>query len=140
MIPGAGQAVVPALAQAQGATAMPDPSERTEQAARQFEGLLMGVLFQTLRKTVEPSGLLGDSGQSRSTYEYLLDQAVVERAVNSGRGWGLAERLKAAWNWPINPAEPAGAVAGASGQDPRPEAPAVPPQGEEIPVTRKMSQ
>ncbi|HEX7553921.1 MAG TPA: rod-binding protein [Geothrix sp.] len=77
--------------------APPDPAEKTDKAARQFEGLLMGLLFQTMRKTVKPSGLLGDSGQSRSTYEYLLDQAVVDRAVSGGRGWGLAERLKASW-------------------------------------------
>ncbi len=89
---------IDALAQAQGSRALPDPSEKTDKAARQFEGLLMGVLFQTMRKTVEPSGLFGESGQSRSTYEYLMDQAVVDRAVSGGRGWGLAERLKESWN------------------------------------------
>ena len=88
---------IDALAQAQGAKAVPDSAEKTDKAARQFEGLLMGLLFQTMRKTVEPSGLFGDSGQSRSTYEYLMDQAVVDRAVSSGHGWGLAERLKASW-------------------------------------------
>jgi len=85
------------VVQAQGTQALPAADEKTEKAARQFEGLLMGLLFQTMRKTVQPSGLFGDSGQSRSTYEYLMDQAVVDRAVTSGRGWGLAERLKAAW-------------------------------------------
>ena len=95
-----GLPAVDALAQAQGAKAPPDPAEKTDKAARQFEGLLMGVLFQTMRKTVKPSGLFGDSGQSRSTYEYLLDQAVVDRAVSGGHGWGLAERLKANWNQP----------------------------------------
>lgn len=84
-------------AQAQGAIALPDATEKTDKAARQFEGLLMGVLFQTMRKTVQPSGLFGDAGHSRSTYEYLLDQAVVDRAVSSGHGWGLAERLKESW-------------------------------------------
>jgi Rod binding domain-containing protein len=91
-------AVADPLSQIQGAGALPGPAEKTDQAARQFEGLLMGLLFQTMRKTVEPSGLFGDSGQSRSTYEYLMDQAVVERAVSGGRGWGLAERLKASWD------------------------------------------
>lgn len=67
------------------------------EAAREFEGLLMAQLFQTLRKTVEPSGLFGEEGQARSTYEYLLDQAVVQHAMNTGRGWGLAERLEQAW-------------------------------------------
>jgi Rod binding domain-containing protein len=92
-----GLPTIDALTQAQGAMAPPDPAEKTDKAARQFEGLLMGLLFQTMRKTVKPSGLLGDSGSSRSTYEYLLDQAVVDRAVSGGRGWGLAERLKASW-------------------------------------------
>jgi Rod binding domain-containing protein len=78
--------------------APPDPAEKTDKAARQFEGLLMGLLFQTMRKTVQPSGLLGDSGGSRSTYEYLMDQAVADRAASSGRGWGLAEQLKASWS------------------------------------------
>ena len=93
-----GLPAVDALAQAQGARAIPDAVDKTDQAARQFEGLLMGLLFQTMRKTVEPSGLLGDSGQSRSTYEYLMDQAVVDRAVSAGHGWGLADRLKAGWS------------------------------------------
>ncbi len=88
------------VAQAQAAQAAPPTAERTEHAARQFEGLLMGILFQTMRRTVEPSGLFGDTGQSRSTYEYLLDQAVVDRAVSSGRGWGLADRLMEAWRQP----------------------------------------
>ncbi|WP_291271942.1 rod-binding protein [Geothrix sp.] len=86
------------LTQAQGMKALPGPAEKTDKAARQFEGLLMGLLFQTMRKTVEPSGLLGDSGQSRSTYEYLMDQAVVDQAVSTGHGWGLADRLKESWN------------------------------------------
>lgn len=88
---------VDVLAQAQGGKAVPDATEKTDKAARQFEGLLMGLLFQTMRKTVQPSGLFGDSGQSRSTYEYLMDQAVVDQAVSTGHGWGLAERLKASW-------------------------------------------
>lgn len=90
-------ASVDPLAQAQGAHALPDAADKTDKAARQFEGLLMGLLFQSMRKTVEPSGLLGDTGQSQSTYEYLMDQAVIEKTVNEGRGWGLAERLKADW-------------------------------------------
>lgn len=68
-----------------------------QQAAREFEGMLMRQLFQTLRKTVEPSGLLGDSGGARNTYDYLFDQAVVEQAMASGKGWGLAARLEASW-------------------------------------------
>ena len=98
MISPAGLPLVDPLAQAQAGQALPGSSEKTEKAARQFEGLLMNLLFQTMRKTVQPSGLFGDSGQSRSTYEYLMDQAVVDRSVAGGRGWGLADRLKAAWD------------------------------------------
>jgi Rod binding domain-containing protein len=85
------------VAQAANAQGLPQSAEKTEKAARQFEGMLMGLMFQTMRKTVEPSGLLGDSGQSRGTYEYLLDQAVVDQAVSGKRGWGLAERLQESW-------------------------------------------
>lgn len=67
-----------------------DPKE----AAKQFEGLLMANLFQELRKTVHPSGLFGNGGTARGTYEYLLDQAVVNHAMESGKTWGLSERLE----------------------------------------------
>lgn len=73
------------------------PAKRHE-AAVQFEGLLMSQAFQTLRKTVQPSDLFGQDAQARHTYEYLLDQAVIEHAMKSGKGWGLAERLEASWN------------------------------------------
>ncbi len=75
----------------------PPPQDRTADSAKQFEGMIMSVLFQSLRKTVEPSGLLGESGQSRATYEMLMDQAVVDKAVGSGRSWGLAEKLERSW-------------------------------------------
>ena len=64
------------------------------QAARMFEGLVMAKMFQTMRETVHPSGLFGEGSQARSTYEYLLDQAVVEHAMASGKGLGLAESME----------------------------------------------
>ncbi|MBI3131722.1 MAG: hypothetical protein HYZ13_10385 [Acidobacteria bacterium] len=76
---------------------LPQVQDRTEESAKQFEGMVMNLLFQTLRKTVEPSGLLGESGQSRATYDMLMDQAVVDKAVGSGRSWGLADRLAESW-------------------------------------------
>lgn len=82
----------------QGAAKVPSASDKTKEAAQQFEGLLMGLLFQAMRKTIQPSNLLGDSGHSRSTYEYLMDQAVANKAASSGKGWGLAERLEEAWS------------------------------------------
>lgn len=65
-----------------------------QEAARMFEGMVMAQMFQAMRKTIQPSGLFGDDTQTRSTYEYLLDQAVVEHAMASGKGLGLADRLE----------------------------------------------
>lgn len=70
---------------------------KRHEAAVEFEGLLMSQMLQTMRKTVEPSGLFGENRQARSTYEYLLDQAVIQHSLKSGKGWGLAEKLEAAW-------------------------------------------
>jgi Rod binding domain-containing protein len=89
---------VDAVTLGQGTEQVPSVKDKTDKAAHQFEGLLMGMLFQAMRKTVQPSGLFGDSGQSRSTYDYLLDQAVANNAASSGKGWGLAEQLKEAWS------------------------------------------
>jgi Rod binding domain-containing protein len=75
------------------ATAIPSGTDPKE-AAKQFEGLLMANLFKEMRKTVHHSSLFGDGGTARSTYEYLLDQAVVNHAMDSGKTWGLSERLE----------------------------------------------
>lgn len=68
-----------------------------KEAALMFEGLVMTQMFQSMRKTIEPSGLFGDESERRTTYEYLLDQALVEQAMASGKGWGLAERMEKSW-------------------------------------------
>ena len=67
-----------------------DPKE----AAKQFEGLLMANLFKELRKTVHHTGLFGESDTARSTYEYLLDQAVINHAMEAGKTWGLRDKLE----------------------------------------------
>lgn len=67
-------------------------------AAQQFEGMLMSYMFQQMRQTVQPSGLFGNDTLAQSTYEFLLDQAVSTRAVDAGKGWGLSQRLEAAWD------------------------------------------
>ena len=69
-----------------------------KESAQQFEGMLIAQVFQSLRKTVKPSGLLGKENQSRQTYEYLFDQAIVNHAMASGKGWGLADRIERSWN------------------------------------------
>ena len=79
-------------------TALPELSKtKNREAALMFEGLVMTQMFQAMRKTIQPSGLFGDNAQTRSTYEYLLDQAVVEHAMASGKGLGLADRLEKTW-------------------------------------------
>ncbi len=71
---------------------------KTAEAAKQFEAMLMAYVFQQMRQTVPSSGLFGDNGIARSTYDYLFDQAVTTSAMKAGKGWGLSQRLEAAWN------------------------------------------
>lgn len=68
-----------------------DPKE----AASQFEGLLMAQMFKELRKTVHTSGLFGENAAARSTYDFMLDQAVIKNAMEGGATWGLRDRLEA---------------------------------------------
>ena len=77
------------------APATPAAGTSPKEAAQQFEGMLLTNLFQQMRKTVHPSGLFGNGGNAQSTYEYLLDQAVVNHAMASGRSFGLRDRLEA---------------------------------------------
>lgn len=74
---------------------------RNAEAAKQFEGMLMAFVYQKMRQTVQPSGLFGEAGTARSTYEYLLDQAVTSNAMKAGKGWGLAQQLEAKWDGPV---------------------------------------
>jgi Rod binding domain-containing protein len=71
--------------------------KQLSETAADFEAMLMAQFFQTLRKTVEPSGLFGYNQNERSTYEYLLDQAIFQQAAANGQTWGLAERLEESW-------------------------------------------
>ncbi|MDR2697294.1 MAG: hypothetical protein LBB40_02330 [Holophagales bacterium] len=67
------------------------------QTASEFEAMLMTQLFQTLRKTVEPSGLFGHNQTERSIYDYLFDQSIFQNAATTGQTWGLASRLEEHW-------------------------------------------
>ena len=75
----------------------PSDPERITKAAQEFEGMLMEQLMQGMRKTVEPGGLFGKDDQSRSTFEYLMDQAVIAKAVQGGKGLGLAAQMERIW-------------------------------------------
>ena len=85
-----------ATARIQGLNPSPQ-KERITKAAQNFEGMLMEQLMQGLRKTVESGGLFGQEGQSKSTFEYLMDQAVIAKAVKGGRGLGLAAQMERIW-------------------------------------------
>ena len=88
---------------AQQTPARPSVKERNANAAKQFEGMLMAFMFQSMRQTVPTTGLFGDESNTRTTYEYLLDQAVTTKAMNAGKGYGLAQRLEAQWNRQAGP-------------------------------------
>lgn len=94
LAPASAMAVAPLDAVAQ----IPAEGLKDAEAAKQFEGMLMANLFQCLRKTVNHSNLFGNSGSAQSTYEYLLDQAVVNQAMTAGKGWGLSDRLQTSWS------------------------------------------
>lgn len=76
------------------AQAPPTQGKDPREAAKQFEGFLLANLFQQLRKTVHSSGFLG-GGMAQSSYEFLLDQAVVSHAMDAGKTWGLTDKLEA---------------------------------------------
>lgn len=92
-------------AQAPGLPAPGAADAELRKAAVAFEGMLISQMFQSMRKTIQPSGLLGDSGQARGTLEYLLDQAVVDSAMKGGRSWGLASRIEEAWRLKAAPSK-----------------------------------
>ena len=68
---------------------------RSAEAAKQFEGMLLANLFQQMRKTVHHTDLFGGGGSATGTYEYLLDQAVVNHAMDGGHTWGLSDKIEA---------------------------------------------
>ena len=72
--------------------------EHNVEAANQFEAMMMAYMFQSMRQTVSASGLFGDDKIARSTYEYLLDQAVTTQALKAGKGYGLSQRLASQWD------------------------------------------
>jgi Rod binding domain-containing protein len=77
-----------------------------QEAARMFEGLILTQMFKVMRQAIPPSGLFGEDTQTRATYEYLLDQAVVEQAMAAGKGLGLADRLEKTWEQQKKSASP----------------------------------
>ena len=72
-----------------------DPRERaesTEEAAKQFEGLMLQLMIKEMRKTLPEGGLF--SGSDMEIYQDLLDQSIAENIAGGG-GFGLAEQIAA---------------------------------------------
>jgi Rod binding domain-containing protein len=69
-------------------------SRRDAEAARQFEGYLLGMLLREMRKTVQPGGLF--STRATEGYLSLAFDALAERAA-SANTFGLAQKLLDQW-------------------------------------------
>ena len=67
-------------------------AESTEEAAKQFEGLMLQLMIKEMRKTLPEGGLF--SGSDMEIYQDLLDQAIADN-IASGEGLGLAEQIMA---------------------------------------------
>ncbi len=61
-------------------------------AAREFEGLLVGMMLKSMRETVGKDMLAG-KGQSEEIYRSLLDQEYAKAVVEQG-GLGLAKVIE----------------------------------------------
>ena len=58
----------------------------------------MAYVFQQMRQTVQPSGLFGDDGIARSTYEYFLTRRSSTRRHGCRQGLGPEPALEAKWD------------------------------------------
>lgn len=62
-------------------------------AAREFEGLFVGMMLKSMRETVGKDMLAG-KGQSEEIYRSMLDQEYAKAVVEQG-GLGLAKTIEA---------------------------------------------
>ena len=75
--------------EATGSTQGDTPSE-IEDAARQFEAMLLQIVIKEMRKTV-PEGMFSSSGGE--IFQELFDQELSNEMLGSGQGLGLAQSL-----------------------------------------------
>ncbi len=68
-------------------------SARLTEACAEFEALLVQKLFQTMRASIQKSGLI-DGGSAEEIYTAMLDQRVAQEMALRG-GLGLADGMKA---------------------------------------------
>jgi Rod binding domain-containing protein len=70
------------------------PRPGNAEAAREFEGYLLRVLLDEMRRTVTSGGLF--DGRATAGYQAMLDDALMRQAAARG-GLGLANQLLAEW-------------------------------------------
>jgi len=64
-------------------------------AAREFEGYLMRMLLDEMRRTVKSGGLF--DGRATAGYQLMLDDALMRQMAQRG-GLGLARQLALQWD------------------------------------------
>jgi flagellar protein FlgJ len=74
------------------AGSVPRPGDA--EAAREFEGYLMRVLLDEMRRTVKAGGLF--DGRATQGYQALLDDALTRQMAERG-GIGLAQQMLDQW-------------------------------------------
>jgi Rod binding domain-containing protein len=82
-----------------GVVAPPPADERNaraNEAARQFEGIVVRELMKILRKTAPEGGLVGGSGYAGEMYTQMMDDALADQLSQAG-GVGLAPQLATAF-------------------------------------------
>lgn len=88
--------VSPLISQAQHALALAGTTPRPgdAEAAREFEGYLIRMLLDQMRKTVASGGLF--DGRETQGYQAMLDDALTRQMAERG-GLGLANQMLAQW-------------------------------------------
>jgi len=74
--------------------------ESLEDAARQFEGMMMKMMIKEMRKSI-PDGLFSSSGTEM--FEDLFDEQLADQIMSSGRGFGLSDSITGSESTPNTP-------------------------------------
>ena len=65
--------------------------EKLQKACKDFESLMLNMMFKQMRSTVTKSDLVENS-MARETFESMMDEELAKKA-SEGRGVGLSEAL-----------------------------------------------
>ena len=86
----------PLISQAQNSLALAGVTPRPgdTDAARQFEGYLMRIMLDEMRRTVKSGGLF--DGRSTQGYQVMLDEALMQQVAERS-GLGLANQMLEQW-------------------------------------------